>query len=235
MILTNASARTRSLIALALLAPAPTLGVLMAMHFLPGPAGQAIYGLSKAWILLLPLLWLLLVYRGPIHVTSPLQARGLPLGLASGLLISAVIVGAYMTLGEAWIDSEALRAVAERNGLTVESKYIALAAYLCFVNSLLEEYVWRWFVFHHCAVLVSKRPAVLLSGLLFTVHHVFALGLQFDWRLTLLGSMGVCIGGVVWSWLYLKYESVWPGWVSHLLVDVAIFAVGWRVLFVESL
>ncbi len=231
MTLSSASPRQRSFIALALLVPAPTIGVLMAMHFMPGPIGQTIYGLSKAWILLLPLLWLRFVARAPIEISPPLRAHGLGLGLASGILISAIIVGAYLTLGEVWIDPDGLRSVAERNGLTVEWKYLALAIYLCLVNSLLEEYVWRWFVFHHCAALLPRWPAVLLSGLLFTVHHIFALALQFDWRLTLLGSMGVCIGGIVWSGLYLKYGSIWPGWLSHLLVDVAVFAVGWRIIF----
>lgn len=234
MTLTTASTRSRSLIALALLVPAPTLGVLMAMHFMPGPAGQAIYFNSKAWILILPLAWLMLVDRGRPAVSPPWRAKGLAVGLASGLLISGIIVGAYLTLGEAWIDPDALRAVAERNGLTVAWKYLGLAAYLCFINSLLEEYVWRWFVFHHCAALLPRWPAVILSGLFFTVHHIFALGLQFDWRLTLLGSIGVCVGGIVWSWLYLKYDSVWPGWLSHLLVDVAIFAVGWHMLFAAA-
>ena len=41
-----------------LLVPAPTVGVLMAMYILPGSAlGQAIWALSKVWLLGLPLLW----------------------------------------------------------------------------------------------------------------------------------------------------------------------------------
>ena len=228
---TSASTRTRSLIALTLLVPAPTIGVLMAMHFSPGPVGQAVYGASKVWILLLPLAWLLLVHGQKPDISSPLKARGIGLGVVLGLLIGAIILGGYMLIGKQWIDADAMRVVADRNGLDEKWKYLALAGYLCVVNSLLEEYVWRWFVFHHCAALVPRWPAMLLSGLLFTVHHIFALGLQFDWRITALGSAGVCIGGVTWSWLYLRFGTVWPGWVSHLLVDVAVFIVGWQIIF----
>lgn len=226
----HSTIRARSLVALALLVPAPTIGVLMAMHFAPGPNGQAVYGLSKVWILLLPLLWLWCVERRRPEVSSPMNARGLPTGIGLGLAIGAIIVGAYLFVGSQWVDAEAVRSLAEQNGLQARWKFLALAGYLCVINSLLEEYVWRWFVFHHCAALLPRWPAVMLSGLLFTVHHIFALGLQFDWRITTLGSIGVCIGGVVWSWLYLRFDTVWPGWVSHLIVDVAVFAVGWMII-----
>ncbi len=231
MALQHITPRIRSLIALALLVPAPTIGVLMAMHIQPGPLGQAVYGGSKVWILLLPLAWLVLVDLKRPEVSSPFNARGLWPGAGLGLLIGAIIFGAYLLIGAQWIDAEAMRAVADRNGLNEKWRYLALAGYLCVVNSLLEEYVWRWFVFHHCAALVPRWPAVLLAGLLFTVHHIFALGLQFEWRIATLGSVGVCIGGVTWSWLYLRFGTVWPGWVSHAIVDVAVFAVGWMILF----
>ncbi len=231
MLLELATPKSRSLVALAVLVPAPTIGVLLAMYFVPGPVGQVFYGASKAWILLVPLLWLLLIDGARPNVSSPFKANGLALGTGLGVLIAAIIICGYLFIGKQWIDADAMRAVAERNGLSEQWRYLALAAYLCVVNSLLEEYVWRWFVFHHCTALVPRRAAVVLSGLLFTVHHIFALGLQFDWRITLLGSVGVCIGGIAWSWLYLRFGSVWPGWVSHAIVDIAVFTVGWMILF----
>jgi uncharacterized protein len=99
-------------------------------------------------------------------------------------------------------------------------------------NAVLEEYVWRWFVFRKCEALVRiSWLAVLLSAALFTVHHVLALAAQFDWMITLAASAGVFLGGAVWSWCYLRYRSIWPGFVSHVIVDIAIFAIGWRLLF----
>ena len=53
-----------AVLALVLLVPAPTVGVLAGMWFLPGMVGQSIYFLSKAWIIALPVLWLLKVDRG---------------------------------------------------------------------------------------------------------------------------------------------------------------------------
>ena len=50
-------------------------------------------------------------------------------------------------------------------------------------------------------------------------------------HLALLATLGVAIGGAWWSWLYLRYESVWPGYLSHVIVDLAIFAIGGWLLF----
>jgi hypothetical protein len=72
---------------------------------------------------------------------------------------------------------------------------------------------------------------VVVSALGFTLHHVIALGGQFSWAMTLLGSCGVFCGGAIWSWLYLKYRSVWICYVSHAIVDVPIFVVGYWLIF----
>ncbi len=80
--------------------------------------------------------------------------------------------------------------------------------------------------------LVGGPLAVVLAAFCFTLHHASALKLYFDWRITLLGSAGVFAGGVLWSGLYLRYRSIWPGFVSHILVDLAMFAVGWHLIFV---
>ncbi|MHC4769736.1 MAG: CPBP family intramembrane glutamic endopeptidase, partial [Planctomycetota bacterium] len=105
------------------------------------------------------------------------------------------------------------------------------AVYWCTINSMLEEYVWRWFVSTRCEVLMPRRLAVMAAGLLFTLHHIIALDVYFDWRIVVLGSMGVFIGGTTWSWLYLRYRNIWAAYVSHVFADVIIFAIGWKLLF----
>ena len=78
---------------------------------------------------------------------------------------------------------------------------------------------------------MPTRLAVLASAACFTVHHVTALQAQFDWKVTLLASLGVFIGGAIWSWMYGRYRSVWPGYLSHAIVDVAIYVIGWGIIF----
>ncbi len=47
----------------------------------------------------------------------------------------------------------------------------------------------------------------------------------------ILGSTGCFLGGVIWSGLYLRYRSIWPGYLSHVLADVAIYIIGWHLIF----
>ncbi len=73
--------------------------------------------------------------------------------------------------------------------------------------------------------------AVVASGLFFTLHHIIALWVYFDWRIIVLGSLGVCIGGMTWSWLYIRYRNIWAAYVSHVFADVIVFAIGYQLLF----
>lgn len=223
-----------ALLALLLLVPAPTIGVIAAM-LLPAtsgtPLGQGVYMASKLWLVALPAAWWLWIDRGRLSLSPP-RKGGFGVGITLGVIIAGAIFGVYHLVGREMIDPQMVRESAERSGIAEPWRYLALAVYLCSLNAVIEEYVWRWFVFHKCEVLVKTGwIAVLLSAFLFTVHHVLALAAQFDWRVTALASLGVFIGGAVWSWCYLRYRSIWPGFVSHLIVDVAIFIIGWQLIF----
>ena len=58
-----------------------------------------------------------------------------------------------------------------------------------------------------------------------------ALDFYFDWRVTLLGSSGVFIGGAIWSWIYLRWRNIYAAYVSHVFADLAVFGVGWYLVF----
>lgn len=226
------SHRKNALMALALLVPVPTLGTLILLWFpatLGTALGKALYMLCKLWILVLPLLWWTKIDRQRFS-WSPLRQGGLLVGATLGLLLSGAILAVWYLWGPQLVDVAAARAHMQTSGVAEPAVFLALALYLTFVNSLLEEYVWRWFAFLKFEALVGTRAAVLLAALAFTLHHVFVLRASFSWTVTLLGSVGVCSGGLIWSWCYGRYRSVWPGYVSHLIVDAAIFWIGWQII-----
>ncbi len=227
------SGRRRALLALLLLVPVPSLAVLCAMVWEPTRGtmlGQIIYGAAKVSILALPVVWRIFVERKPIS-WSPLREGGLGAGLITGAFIAACIYAGYWFVGRDLIDPQLLREVTARNRLDQPLIYLGLVLYLTLVNSLLEEFVWRWFAYEQCERLMPPWLAVVLSALLFTLHHVIALYAQFNWPITLLASAGLFIGGVAWSWLYRRYRSIWPGYLSHICADAAVFTIGWMLLF----
>jgi membrane protease YdiL (CAAX protease family) len=217
--------------ALLLIAPAPSLGVWAAMIAWPdGLAGKSIFFACKIWMFILPLLWLLLVQRGRVS-PSPPRRGGFGAAIVLGLAVSAVILLVFLLLGDRLIDAAHVRAIAQQNGLASPLPYLAGVAYWVLINSVLEEYAYRWFIFRQCEALMPAWLAVLAAAAVFTVHHVIALKVQFPWGATILASLGVFIGGALWSWLYLRYRSIWPCYVSHALVDIAVFVVGWIIIF----
>jgi uncharacterized protein len=223
-------AKGKALLALALIVPVPSLGVLWSFVIVPGLVGQIGYAVCKVWILILPVLWLKRVERAPFSLSPPRLGGFLPSAI-TGVVISLAIVLVYLWLGRRWIDPESFRSKALERGFGRPIPYLVLVGYLTIFNALLEEYVWRWFVYRRCEELLPRWVAVAASAAFFTLHHVLALGLQFSWTVTALGSLGVFVGGCVWSGLYARYRSVWPAYVSHAIVDAAIFAIGYAILF----
>jgi membrane protease YdiL (CAAX protease family) len=218
------------MIALALLIPVPSLGTAAAMIFVPGPVGQALFMAAKIWLLAFPAFWYLVIERGRPS-WSPTREGGLGAGLLTGLGAGAAIVLAAWLFGVFDMDVADLAGEVEEIGLAAPRAYLLGAFGWTFANSLMEEYVYRWFVFSQCERLMPRFVAVLASAAVFTAHHVVALSTYLPGHLNALASLGVFIGGLIWALLYSRTRSIWPGWLSHVIADVAVFAVGWELLF----
>ena len=231
----EAPLKRHALFALALLVPAPSLGAAAAMFWWPElAAGKSIFFAAKVWLVMLPLVWRLMVDRERLS-WSPVRRGGFGVAVASGVLISLIIFVAY-ALADRWgaIDASSVADRAAKTGLNTVGVFIGGAVYWITANSLMEEYVWRWFALRKCEVLWGGKAGLVAAALAFTAHHVIALAAQFNWGITLLGSLGVFLGGATWNWLYLRYHSIWPGYVSHAIVDLAIFIIGYRLIFSQG-
>jgi membrane protease YdiL (CAAX protease family) len=44
-------------------------------------------------------------------------------------------------------------------------------------------------------------------------------------------SLCVALGGVFWAWLYHRSGSLLGPWLSHALVDLAVMAIGYAMLW----
>ena len=78
---------------------------------------------------------------------------------------------------------------------------------------------------------MGATSAIFISAAGFTLHHVLALQLYFNWAAVFLCAIGIFLGGAVWSWCYIKFRSIWPCYFSHAIVDVAVFVIGFQLIF----
>jgi len=222
--------RPNALTALLLLVSAACLGRIMALYA-PSLLGRIVFSLCQVGLLALPLVWFFWVDRGKLSISLP-KRRELLAGGVLGLLMFAIILSAYWLFGQHWIDATDVRTKAQQVGISSPIIYLVGAMYWTFINSLFEEYIWRWFVYSKCEVLIPGKGAVLLSGLLFTLHHIINLvAYTENWLVVVLASLGVFLAGAIWSWCYLMYRSIWSSYFSHILADLAIAIVCWQLLF----
>jgi membrane protease YdiL (CAAX protease family) len=206
--------------------------------WLDGAAEGAVktaFGVGKTIQFLLPAVWVYLIQRERPQLARP-QGWALLAGALFGLAVGAAMAALYF----AWLKPAGLfdqpaaevREKVKSFGVHSLAAYIALAIFYSALHSLLEEYYWRWFVFGQLARGCKLPAALAIAGLGFAAHHVLVLGLYFGWAapLTWLFSAGIAIGGAIWSWLYRRGNSLAAPWLSHALVDAAIFAIGYDVI-----
>ena len=83
--------------------------------------------------------------------------------------------------GETWFDADVMKAKMQEIGLAKVNVYLACAAYWILVNSVLEEYVWRWFLVQESEKVMGAFAAIIFSAFGFSIHHLIAMQLYFNW------------------------------------------------------
>ncbi|UCG32857.1 MAG: CPBP family intramembrane metalloprotease [Phycisphaerales bacterium] len=220
--------KRNDIIALLLSMCVPSLAALAYFVFLgESPAARVVYAVSRAFLIAFPVTWFLLVERGRVRWPT-WNTRAAALGAAFALLVGA----AAWTLYQYWLNEALDFTDVKRKAaaLHVREHYVLFAAFLSLANSAVEEYYWRWFVFGRCRRHLALAGAAILSGLAFAAHHCIVLVVMFGSVAGAGLTLGVAIGGVFWAWLYDRYGSLYASWISHLLVDVAVMSIGYRML-----
>ena len=219
-----------ALLGLVLVAIAPTVSVITGFALKAGIIAALVFVFTKLWMFGLPALWYLKVEGGERSYSMPREG-GWTISVLLGMGMIFVIAIAYFLLGDLVLRSEDLHEILEPFGLTVPWKLAIGILFWIFINSVLEEYVFRWFITSKLEqILGGKWRPILLSAGIFTLHHTIALAFFIDPLGNALASLGVFIGGVIFSWIYVQYRSIWVAWVAHALADVAIFAIAWQLI-----
>jgi membrane protease YdiL (CAAX protease family) len=203
----------------------------------PNAAMRLLYASGKVVQFGLPVLWIALVDVASFRSWKP-SRRGLGIGILFGALVSLVAVVMYQfLLNQTQVFSgvgERIRSKLSEFGLTTPLGYAGLATFLAVVNSFLEEYYWRWFVFGRLCKYMSMPAAVVVSSLGFMAHHVVVLSVYFPGRfltIVLPFSLAIAVGGAVWACLYHRTSSILAPWISHLIVDLTVMAIGYHLAF----
>ena len=121
-------------------------------------------------------------------------------GILSGLGLTALVLITLRTFGPV--------------SLEVHLNWPVLFAN--FASNFYEEFIYRGVILGLLLLALNGKHrwlAVLLSALLFTQGH-----LHYPPVLVAV----VLIAGLTWAGLTIRYQSLWPAWISHMVADTII-------------
>lgn len=202
----------------------------------PSYQQQFAFGAGKTVQFALPLVAYWLAPRraaGPEPQWRRSALVGTAFGAVVALLMFALYYWALLPFGVMEGPKEQVRAKVAEMGFAGPAALIAMGVFYSLCHSALEEYYWRWFIFRELSERTTLVLAAVVSGVGFTAHHVLVLARYFGWTspMTWLFSLGIAVGGAIWAVMYARYRTLLGPWLSHLLVDAAIFAIGYHLLF----
>ena len=202
----------------------------------PNMIQQSAYASGKVFQFASPILFFAFAVRRFPVFRRP-NTEGLLLGVGFGLLVGAVVIAGYyggLHSSSMLAQSPArIRKKLDEFGVTSPMEFLTLALFIAVIHSFLEEYYWRWFVFGRLCTLMPVWAAIALSSLGFMAHHVIVVHAYVPdrfWTAVTPASLCVAAGGAVWAWLYHKARSILAPWVSHALIDISLFVVGWDLM-----
>ncbi|MBN2545936.1 MAG: CPBP family intramembrane metalloprotease [Spirochaetes bacterium] len=109
--------------------------------------------------------------------------------------------------------------------------FVLFGVYIFLLNSLIEEYYWRYFIFKGLMLKLNTVISALISSIAFTLHHTMILSNYFPLHLNAFLSFLTFFAGFVWCLIFYRTNSIIGPWVSHIIVDIVIVVFGYKLLF----
>lgn len=166
-----------------------------------------------------------------VHLKSLFVAKrkGMIRAALFGIGVYVFIIACYYTIGTFFDFSQVTGALNENVGVNKEN-FVFVAIYISFINSLLEEFFFRGFVFMNLRRLASRKFAYLISSFAFAFYHVAMMIGWFSIWLFLLLLTALIVGGLIFDWLNEKQGNIYTSWFVHMFANFAINTVGF-ILF----
>lgn len=110
-----------------------------------------------------------------------------------------------------------------------KSNIVYYGLYLTFINSLLEEFFFRGFIFMNIKKLHFKKTAYILSAVAFSIYHIANFQNWFSFGLFILVSIGLFVGGLIFNYLDDKQYTFLNSWFVHICADLALILIGFKI------
>ena len=135
----------KPLIAILLVGFIPSASVIFGIEIIENELLSQLFFVScKIWIFLVPTIWYFKVEKKQFSKNLPTK-EGIVWGLTTGVIMSIIILITWFLFNET-LDIDGMVEILQSKGLDNIDLYVLGMFYWIFINSLLEEYVFRWFI-----------------------------------------------------------------------------------------
>ncbi|HHX59326.1 MAG TPA: CPBP family intramembrane metalloprotease [Epulopiscium sp.] len=107
-----------------------------------------------------------------------------------------------------------------------KSNFLAIALYISFVNSLLEEFFFRGFIFANLNRISGRGFAYIMSAFIFSIYHLAIMGRWFSPLIFIIAMAGLFVGALIFNYLNEKGGNIYHSWLVHLMANLEINTVG---------
>ena len=148
--------------------------------------------------------------------------------LVAGILIYVLTIIGYIIF-KPIIDTDTLVNGLAESGINA-GNIIYTSLYLSFINSFMEEFFFRGFIYQHFST-ISVKIGYVVSSALFSIYHVLVMFAIFDWMMGVLALIGLMIVGMILVYINNSNKSIINSWIVHLFADLGIVTIGIFLLF----
>lgn len=141
-----------------------------------------------------------------------------------GLGCILLILGGYYILRH-FFDSNQILAGLHNQGIT-RWTYPFVFIHIVAVNSFLEEFFFRGFLFLNLYRRKKIKYAYVFSSVLFALYHIGMFQSWFSGGMFLFCLIGLVAAGLVFCEIDRRYQSIYAGWLIHLGANIGINLIG---------
>jgi membrane protease YdiL (CAAX protease family) len=145
-----------------------------------------------------------------------------------GILLFLFLLGVYFIFKD-FLDIDAIRLDFEVKYKITKDSLLYYGLYMSFVNSLMEEFFFRGFIFLNLKKLGYKKTGYITSSLLFALYHIANFQNWFSPVLYILAIVGLFVGGTIFNFLDDKDNTFFNSWFVHICADLAIVFIGYMI------
>lgn len=156
------------------------------------------------------------------------KRKELLIAAALGAAVYGFLVGGYLLLARFVDLTDMILELTAQSGVSA-ANFLRVSLYISFVNSFLEEFLFRGFAFIALKEKAGRKFSYLFSAAVFAFYHFGMIAGSVNIPVWIAAMAGLFIAGCVLNWLNEKSGNIYVSWLVHMFANFGINTVGFMI------